>query len=100
MTFINCRTRAESSASNTSCDSALHESMISSHRTLIQFKINMAVLSFLSYRDDLPTTSRLFYFYNRSDNMNNPSKFGFNDREFTFGTGLNPRFFLLRSIER
>ena len=47
----------------------------------------------------LPTTSTLFYLKNSSNNMNNPSKFGFNYREFTVITVLQSCSFLFKSIK-
>lgn len=47
----------------------------------------------------LPTPSTLFYLKNSSNNMNYPSKFGFDNREIIDFTGLHASSFLFKSEE-
>lgn len=47
----------------------------------------------------LPTPSTLFYLKNSSNNMNYPSKFGFDNREVIDFTGLHASSFLFKSEE-
>jgi hypothetical protein len=91
VTFINCKTRAESSASSTSCDSTLHEihSKYIGNCKYICMLFQSQIAKYIDIyiwqekrKTELPTASRLFNFKNSSNDMNNPRKFCLNNSKF------------------
>ena len=96
VTFINCNTRADSSASRTSCDSTLI-TVTAKIRKSYQSLSNEISTVLWRWRVFLPATSALFYLNDSSYNMNDPCKLGFNNRKFTIITTLKPSSFLFQS---